>query len=427
MSLKVWSFYKNSFQGISSPVWILSTVMFINRSGMMVLPFLTLYTTQALGFTVVQAGMIAGAFGAGSLCGSWLGGWLADRIGSYKVIIIGLIGGGLGLLSLLFFTTYYALLIAVFCVSTIGDTLRPGVFSAVALYSSVKNQTRSISLIRMAINLGISIGPALGGFVAGSIGYHFLFVFDGITCLLAAVFFVLFLPAKERKDANKKEEVRYSKNVYTDYQFLIFLFVNMLNLVAFFQILSTIPLFLENVMGLSEVQIGFFFTLNGLIIFIFEMPIVFATEHKRTKMFWATIGAGMIGLAHFALNIDAFWLVPFLGYSLLIGFGEILNFPFSNTIALQRGKSRGVGKYMGLYTMMFSTCFIIAPILGTNLLDKFGFEYLWWFIGILNMLSVLGFIWIKRLGLEDEDDHSSTNTVPVNVLDSSGSDTTSAI
>jgi predicted MFS family arabinose efflux permease len=384
---------------------------------MMVLPFLTLYTTQALGFTVVQAGMIAGAFGAGSLCGSWLGGWLTDRIGSYKVIVIGLIGGGLGLLSLLFFTTYHSLLIAVFCVSTIGDMLRPGVFSAVALYSGVKNQTRSISLIRMAINLGISIGPALGGLVAGTIGYHFLFVFDGITCLLAAGFFIAYLPAKERKDANSKQEPKNVKNVYTDYQFLLFLLVNMLNLVAFFQILSTIPLFLENIMGLSEIQIGLFFTLNGLIIFIFEMPIIFATEHKKSKLFWATLGAGMIGLGHFALNIDTFWLIPFLLYSILIGFGEILNFPFSNTIALKRGKERGVGKYMGLYTMMFSTCFIIAPILGTTILDKFGFTYLWWFIGTLNMLSVIGFIWIKRLGIEDEDDHSSTNTVPVNVLD----------
>ena len=400
MGTNIWAFYKNTFRGISSPVWILSIVMFINRSGMMVLPFLTLYATQSLHFTIFQAGLISGAFGAGSLCGSWLGGWLVDRIGSYRVIVIGLVGGGFGLILLLLFTSFYPLLIAMFCVATIGDLLRPGVFSAVAIYSKPEHQTRSISLIRMAINLGISIGPAMGGIVAGTLGYSFLFVFDGVTCLLAVLFFIHFLPKKEREAASQKEAAEDAGKVYNDFPFLAFLIVNILNLIAFFQILSTVPLFLENIMELSEIQIGLFFTLNGLIIFVFEMPIIYLTEHKQSKIFWTTLGAGMIGLAHFALNIPGIWIIPFLAYSLLVGFGEILNFPFSNTIALQRGKRRGVGKYMGAYTMMFSTCFIIAPVLGTYILDNYGFSTLWWSIGSLNILSVVGFQLVKKLKLE---------------------------
>jgi MFS family permease len=130
------------------------------------------------------------------------------------------------------------------------------------------------------------------------------------------------------------------------------------------------------------------------------MPIIFLAEHRKSKIFWTALGAGMIGLAHFALNIPGFWFVPFLTYSLLVGFGEILNFPFSNTIALQRGKTRGVGKYMGAYTMMFSTSFIIAPVMGTYILDNYGFTILWSFIGSLSILSVFGFHLLKKLKLE---------------------------
>ena len=181
-------YYKESFSGLSREIWILSIVMLINRSGMMVIPFLTLYATQELGFSVVKAGLLTASFGMGSIVGSWLGGWLSDRWGTYKVMTYSLALGGFGLVSLGFIQSYWPLMLAIFIVSTIADALRPAVMSSVNAYSKVENRTRSISLIRMAINLGISIGPAIGGIVAGTLGYVWLFVLDGITCLFAVIF-----------------------------------------------------------------------------------------------------------------------------------------------------------------------------------------------------------------------------------------------
>ena len=87
-------------------MWTLAIVILINRSGMMVLPFLTLYSTKDLGFSITQAGIVTGMYGAGSLAGSWLGGWLTDRIGFYPVLSRSLVLGGIGMASLLLFSKF---------------------------------------------------------------------------------------------------------------------------------------------------------------------------------------------------------------------------------------------------------------------------------------------------------------------------------
>ncbi|MBS0000890.1 MAG: MFS transporter, partial [Cyclobacteriaceae bacterium] len=76
---RITTLYRNAFGGLSQPAWMLAVVMLINRSGTMVLPFLSIYLTSSLGFSVQQAGYILSSFGIGSIIGSWMGGSLADR------------------------------------------------------------------------------------------------------------------------------------------------------------------------------------------------------------------------------------------------------------------------------------------------------------------------------------------------------------
>ncbi len=87
--------YKNAYTGLSQQTWYLSMVMLINRSGTMVVPFMTMYATHKLGFSIVQAGIIMGLFGLGAIVGTFTGGRLTDTIGFYKIQIFALFGGGL--------------------------------------------------------------------------------------------------------------------------------------------------------------------------------------------------------------------------------------------------------------------------------------------------------------------------------------------
>ena len=65
----------------------------------------------------------------------------------------------------------------IFSYALTADIFRPANSTAIAEYSS-ENRTRSVSLIRLAINLGFSVGPAIGGFVALYLGFYKMAVCD---------------------------------------------------------------------------------------------------------------------------------------------------------------------------------------------------------------------------------------------------------
>ncbi|NCT19357.1 MAG: MFS transporter, partial [Flavobacteriia bacterium] len=75
---KIYFNYVASFKGLSKEIWLLALVTFINRAGAMVIPFLSLYLVNSLGFTLPQVGWIMTCFGIGSLVGTWIGGKLTD-------------------------------------------------------------------------------------------------------------------------------------------------------------------------------------------------------------------------------------------------------------------------------------------------------------------------------------------------------------
>src|SRR6478735_6289198 len=96
MLLKTVSLYRTSFTGLSTQTWLLSLIMLINRSGTMVVPFMTLYMTSAeMGYTLSDAGTVMGLFGLGVILGAYTGGILCDKIGFYKVQIAALFFGGI--------------------------------------------------------------------------------------------------------------------------------------------------------------------------------------------------------------------------------------------------------------------------------------------------------------------------------------------
>ena len=157
--------YIDSFRGLSKEVWWLSLITLINRAGTMVIPFLSLYLTESLDFSLSNVGWIMSAFGLGSVFGSWLGGKLTDKIGYYKVMLFSLFTTGFLFIGLQYLTTFSSFCVGIFLVMLVADTFRPAMFVALSAYSKPENKTRSVTLIRLAINLGFSAGPAIGGLI----------------------------------------------------------------------------------------------------------------------------------------------------------------------------------------------------------------------------------------------------------------------
>ncbi|GGZ77080.1 MDR family MFS transporter [Algibacter mikhailovii] len=379
--------YLNTFKGLSTEVWWLSLITLINRAGTMVIPFLSLYLRESLNFSYNQVGWVMSAFGIGSVIGSWMGGKLTDKIGYYKVMVFSLISTGLLFIALQFLTTFKSFCFGIFLVMLVADSFRPAMFVALSAYSKPENKTRSVTLIRLAINLGFSAGPAIGGLIITTLSYGGLFWVDGITCIAATWVLINVLNPKKTKTLDDVK-TNNPKSAYADKAFLIFLLAMVLFGIVFLQYFSTMPLYYKDIHKLSELDIGIILGMNGFLIFVFEMPLIKWLENSTfTKTGLMLFGAILTGLSFLILNFTSWSGILIIGM-LLMTFGEMIAFPFSNAFAMDRAKKGNQGEYMALYSIAFSVSHIFGHNAGMRLIDQLGFDNTWYIITLLAALCV---------------------------------------
>jgi predicted MFS family arabinose efflux permease len=393
---KLYFNYLETFKGLSTEVWWLALITLINRAGTMVIPFLSLYLTDSLDLSLKNVGWIMSCFGLGSVAGSWLGGKLTDKIGYYKVMAISLFLTGILFVVLQVVNTFVGFCVGIFLVMLVADTFRPAMFVALSAYSKPENKTRSVTLIRLAINLGFTAGPAVGGLIITSIGYHGLFWVDGITCLLAVVLLVKVLNPKK---ARVMDEVKVENpvSIYKDRPFWIFFLAMFIFGFVFLQYFSTMPLYYRDVYHLTELEIGLLFGMNGFIIFALEMPLINWLENtKYSKSFLIMIGLLLTAFS-FLILILGFWIGILIIAMLLMTIGEMIAFPFSNAFVVERAKRGKQGEYMAFYSIAFSVAHIFGHNTGMQLVDKIGFDNTWTFITILSFVGVLSLFFLIRI------------------------------
>ncbi len=396
-------------------MWILAMAMFINRCGSMVLLFMSVYLTKHLQFSIPQAGFVMAMFGTGSLCGAFVGGKLVDKIGYYPILVWSLLLSGFMLLILGQMHSYWLIAFFTFMVTATGDAFRPANSASISNYSSKKNYPQAIALNRLAMNLGFTIGPILGGLLA-TISYTFLFWADGLTCIFAATFiwFVLPKPIPKAVQQGFSEEgslkdssldplehasgdvtkVVSNQSPYKDRFYLAFLVFTTLYATAFFQFFTSLPLFYKNVYQMSEKHIGWLMAFNGIGVAVIEMFLIYFIQHRWTKF-------NFISLGIFFLIIGFMVLVPVHGTYILvismflITLSEMFAMPFMSTIAISRAPQESMGQYMALYSMSWSIAQIAAPLLGTNIIAHFGFSALWFVLSGIAIIAFSGFRWLQ--------------------------------
>lgn len=391
--------YIDNFRGFTREIWILAIVTFINRAGVMVVPFLSKYLKEDLQFSYSEVGWIMVSFGVGSLIGSWLGGKLSDKIGFYKIMLFSLFVSGIILIGLQYVTSFFGLCFGFFLLMLVADMFRPAMFVAISAYAKPENRTRALTLVRLAINLGFAAGPAMGGLVIMGIGYGGLFWIDGLTCIISIVTFGILVKEKKKFVDPNIETVTVSEvnSVFKDKPFWIFLITCLISGVLFFQLFTTIPLYHKEQFNLTEFQTGLLITLNGLMVFFLEMPIVSYIERKKiNKLKVFTIGMIAMSISMFLLLIN-FWAGVLILMMIFMTFGEIFVFPFSNTFAISRAPKGHEGRYMAIFTMSYSMAHIFSSKIGMEIIGHFGYQTNWLFMGVLGIVGILLGYWVMDL------------------------------
>lgn len=354
--------YRSSFADIPRPIWILALVLLVNRAGTMVLPFLAIYLTSHQGMSPAGAGKMIGLYGLGSIVGAFSGGMLVDRCGALRLQAWCLFLAS-GVILLIPLCSHWAALgAALFCLSAVSDAVRPANATAITRMTDTATRPRAFALQRLAANLGLSIGPAVGGLFA-LVDFNLLFAVDSLSTLLSAVLLIATLgvrrlPSEGGIDRSSVPPV----SPLRDGPFVGFLLLMLVSVVVFVQLLSTYPLYLRDHYLFNEAGIGGMFAVNTLIIVVVEMMLISAIKQwnlTRTigwGCFLLCVGYGLLPLG------TSVWLP--LASMAIVTMGEMLAFPLATTLVSTRSPTGQEGRYLGWYMTMFSTATVLGPLAG---------------------------------------------------------------
>jgi MFS family permease len=299
------SHVRNAFTGIPSMIWFLSTVSLINRSGAMVICFMTLYLTESLHFTIQDAGYAMSCYGIGAIIGAFVGGKWSDRFGYRAVMLWTLLGSGIFMLVLMFVTTFWMMCATLLALNIISEAFRPASSVSIRMNSSEEDRTRAFSLFRVFVNLAVTIALSLGGFLIG-FGWKWIFICDAITCFGAAFLLFWQLPKEkiEPKTITQKTDFQLinKDSALRDKDFVLFVLLTFLSAVVFMQIVWTVPPFFKQVYGWSESKIGVISAINGLVVMLVEMPLIFQIQGKRSTGWFIRLGLVLYGLSYLAVR-----------------------------------------------------------------------------------------------------------------------------
>jgi predicted MFS family arabinose efflux permease len=376
--------------GLPREVWLLFATNLINRAGMMVLPFLVLYLTRELGFSPSRAGLMLALYGASAIVFGPIGGRLSDRIGALPVMRVSLIASGLVLLLFPMARSFTAVAAMTVFWAGCSEMFRPASLAAITHVVPPEQRRQAFALNRLAINLGMSIGPALGGFLA-TVSFRAMFAVDAVTTLLAGAVLAL-TPWRAFSGVNSEAEAHHDApigpaTILHDRFFLIFLGGVFLVGVVFFQHESALPLYLVQYLNLSPAFYGMLFTINTLLIVALEVPLNTATAH------WSNTRSLIIGSMLFAIGFGALGVIAspagVIATVVVWTFGEMMLFPAMAAHMAEIAPENRRGAYMGAYSMALSIALTVGPWMGTQLLATFGPVVVWSVMFVLGALAAV--------------------------------------
>ena len=396
MLTTVFNLYKNAYNGLSRSTWLLSIVMLINRSGTMVIPFLTLYLIS-LGHSVSATGVVLACFGLGAFSGAFFGGKLTDKIGFYPVQIVTLLGGGIMFFILAQMQNYWLICVFTYLLAFINEAFRPANSTAIAYYSKPENRTRSYALNRLAINIGWAIGSGLGGLIS-EINFKYLFYVDGVTNIVAAILILVFLkPVGYKPEPAIQEKVKKTSTPYRDKTYIYFVILTMFFAICFFQVFTNLSTFFFTDLHFSKPVIGFLLAINGVIIAIIEMVLVYKLEGKRKNLDYISFGVSLVGISFILLNMPGMGPGLAFGVLSLLTIGEIFSMPFMNSFWIARSSTENRGQYAALYAMAWSAAQSLGPLGGSQVAEHFGFKWLWISVGTICIVAAFLMNKLKKI------------------------------
>jgi MFS family permease len=390
--------YREAFLNIKkfpSQFWIVITATLINQIGNMAFVFLVLYATEHLGLTVSQ-GAVAFAVVSGSmLLSGVLSGNLIDYFVATRLVIGAVFMNGIVLLFIPLIQNYHLLILMCVAWGTFYGVYRPASQTLVSYMTVDGLHKITFSIYRLVVNLGMSIGPAIGGHLAAH-SFPAVFISNGIANIIAGTILILGLsgslwlmhrPALEQKKIFSIKWIKYDSA-------LRWFLIGMVPVsMVFYQHTSTLSVFLKQNLHLSASFYGWLFTLNTLMIVFLELALNVATINWPYRvnfiMGTALISAGFAGM-YFAKSMNHIIIL-----TIIWTIGEMILYPSASSYIAEIAPTERRGSYMSLFNGSTTLGLLMGPWTGAIIMEQFGAHSLWMACGIWGLFSIGVFSFLK--------------------------------
>ncbi|MDT0492189.1 MFS transporter [Streptomyces griseus] len=394
--------------------WWLWAATLVNRFGLFVMPFLSLYLAVERGYSATFAGLVISLYGLGGMAGSLIGGSLSDRWGRRPTLLTGQLGAAVFTLALGFAQQPVAIAV---CVTVLGTALKvsqPAIGAMLADLVPAESRPRAYSLNYWALNLGFSVSALSAGTLA-AFGYLTLFVVDAATTLLCAVLVFWKIPetrprpqprpTKHRTEvpAESRTEEASTKAaavprvspaaVLRDRRFMCLVGLNLLVVTVFTQRHMALPLSIAE-SGLSTAQYGIVAGVNGVMIVTLQLAVTRLTQHRPAARVLAA-GALLVALSS-ALNAQAETVLLYCCAAVVYSLGEIVYVPTSEAQVPAMAPEHARGRYEGVMVLTWALGGFVAPLTSGLVIDTYGTDALWAGCAVTGAIAAAGYVVLLR-------------------------------
>lgn len=396
------------FRNFDRRVWVLFFSQMIVAMGFsVVIPFLAIYLHERLEVAMTLVGIVYLARAMVAALGSVVGGELADRIGRRKVMLFAVSSRAfvylLVALAIAFSLGFLAVAVLVVLSSIFGALFEPAANALVADVVSPGMRLEAYGLLRVGVNIGWAAGPAMGGFLA-SISYSSLFLLTAFTGVVS--FFMIFFWISETAKITQMDRftLKDIASIGRNRPFLYFCLISFTLFIAISQMSSTFSVFANGNLGISEVEIGYLYSVNGIIVVLFQLPMASVITGRRMARV-LTIGALVYTLGYFLVGLAGGFYFLLL-CMILITIGELIVSPSTmNTVAAISPENER-GRYMGVFSFFTAFGWSLGPFIGGMLIDFIADMplLLWGSLSSFGMLSAIGYYLLGRNMLTGKSD-----------------------
>lgn len=391
---------RNFFSRFDKGVWIITLADLINAAGFSTcVPFLSLYLYQERGVTMTLVGTAFLASGLVSAVTQMIGGYLSDRYGRKKIILISMslnILNNLGMVAMISFSApVWVILIVYILGRAAGMTARPVLSAMVADLSKRERLTETYGLLRVGRNLGWASGPALGGYLATFLSYAWLFAV-AVLMNIIAFFIILFSLRESYSRTPESIDIRSIFSVAKNKSFVLFTGFCLLVFLCMAHLGSTLSVFTVDRLGFSTSEYGLLLTINGLFVVLFQYPVAFTISRFRQHHV-LVLGSllYMIGWLYMGWTTGFGWAVIAI---VIVTTGEIIFSPVATAVVGELAPHDKRGRYMGFFGWSETIGMSLAPLAGGILLDTFTDtpNLVWVPIAAFGFIAAAGFFWWGR-------------------------------